>query len=141
VNGPPRLALTDFQRSRVEHARALAGVPPEALSAGYDVIDPANLAMVNGFAFGVARGTVAELVGIIDDLTGPPPAATVDASGTVVVTGPATLSAGQLAVALGALADAAAYREAEGACAENPADLDAAAEYRDLTAELTGGAS
>lgn len=152
MNGPRRLALTDFQRSRVEHA--LAGVPPEALSAGYDVIDPANLAMVNGFAFGVARGTVAELVGIIDALTAAP-SATV-AAGVAVVTGPAVLSAGQLAVVLCALADAEVYREREGStpclacidappsvglCAEHGADFDAAQAYHDLSAGLTGGAS
>jgi len=132
--------LTVTQEARVDGARALLAADATDLSAGYDVIDPANLAQVNGYAYGAARGAVAELLDII---------------GALAVPG-VTLTPAQLAIVLGALADAETYREREGStpclgcidappsvglCAEHSADFDAAQAYHDLTAELTGGVS
>jgi hypothetical protein len=62
--------LSEIHRARIEAARKLVTAEPGDLSADYDAIDPANAAMVNGFAFGMARATVRELLGIIGDLTG-----------------------------------------------------------------------
>jgi hypothetical protein len=65
-----KIKLNEGQRARIEAARELLTADPGSLSAGYGAIDPENLAMVNGYAFGAARATVRELLGIIGELTG-----------------------------------------------------------------------
>jgi hypothetical protein len=48
----------------------VATATAEELTAGYDGIDPGEPAQLYGAAWGIARGTVGELLAIIDDLTG-----------------------------------------------------------------------
>ena len=61
--GPRRLVLTDAQRQQIDQARTVAAAEAEDLAG-------TGSAAVYAIAFGRARGTVATLLGIIDELTG-----------------------------------------------------------------------
>lgn len=60
--------LTDRQARMVEHARKVPTASAEDL-AGPDY-DPGDLAGTYAHAFGWARGTVSDLLTVIDELTG-----------------------------------------------------------------------
>ena len=66
--GPRRLVLTDAQRQQIDQARTVAAAEAEDL-AGTGLAGTGSAA-VYAIAFGRARGTVATLLGIIDELTG-----------------------------------------------------------------------
>jgi hypothetical protein len=65
-----RPQLTELQRTQVDRARQLATANADAIAAGYDRINQDDQALVYGYAFGVARGTVSGLLEIIAELTG-----------------------------------------------------------------------
>lgn len=60
--------LAGIRRLQVERARKVATASAQEL-AGPDM-NPEDLSMLYAHAFGYVRGTVGELVAIIDDLTG-----------------------------------------------------------------------
>lgn len=69
MSAPRKPQLDELQRRRVEDARALLAIPAKDIPAANGV-DPDNLALAYGAAYGRAKVQLQELLDIIASLTG-----------------------------------------------------------------------
>jgi hypothetical protein len=128
VSAPVR--LTERQRELVAKATETASLTFSVIAEGMPNVDMSSLAVVYQATCSRTKVRLAEVLAVVGELT---------AAGPGPETGVVTLTAEQLEIVLGALADAQTYRELAGRPDEDETDFTTAREYGNLAARLLGG--